>query len=53
MANMVAEVYEQSRSEKGAAELTRGIDILKQQIDSVRPMRLEMDERGRAIEVLT
>ncbi len=28
-------------------------DILKRQIESVRPMRLEMDERGRAIEVLT
>ena len=27
-------------------------DILKRQIESVRPMRLEMDERGRAVEVL-
>ena len=27
-------------------------DILKRQIESVRPMRLEMDERGRTVEIM-
>ena len=27
-------------------------DILKQQIESIRPMRLELDERGRTVEVV-